>query len=52
VLAVRDTFLTAGQLLDARDRDLAHTTVLTELCRLHEAGLVERTRRGRAHAYR
>jgi predicted transcriptional regulator len=52
VLAVQDAFLTAGQVLAALDRDLAYTTVLTVLSRLHEKGLVERTRRGRGHAYR
>jgi predicted transcriptional regulator len=51
VPAARDTFLTANQVLGALDRDLAYTTVLTVLSRLHEKGLVERTRRGRAHTY-
>lgn len=33
-------------------RSLAYTTVLTILVRLHEKGLVERERVGRAYAYR
>jgi predicted transcriptional regulator len=42
---------------DVRDRleptrSLAYTTVLTILVRLHEKGLVERERSGRAYAYR
>jgi predicted transcriptional regulator len=52
VLAARDTFLTANQVLGTLDRDLAHTTVLTVHSRLRAKGFVERTRRGRAHTYR
>lgn len=42
---------------DVRDRleptrSLAYTTVMTILVRLHEKGLVERERAGRAYAYR
>jgi predicted transcriptional regulator len=36
----------------APTRTLAYTTVLTILVRLHEKGLVERERAGRAYAYR
>jgi len=32
--------------------DLAYTTVMTILVRLHDKGLIERTKVGRAYAYR
>ncbi len=35
-----------------RPRQLAYTTVMTILTRLHERGLVERTRVGRGYVYR
>jgi predicted transcriptional regulator len=34
------------------DRELAYTTVMTILVRLHDKGIVSRERRGRAWAYR
>ena len=47
---------TVGGVLEAlnagRRRPLAYTTVMTVLVRLHERGLVTRTRRGRAYLYR
>lgn len=57
---VMDVLWDAGEPLvaaDVRDRleptrSLAYTTVLTILVRLHEKGLVERERVGRAYAYR
>jgi predicted transcriptional regulator len=36
---------------EALSTDLAYTTVATILSRLHEKGLVERSKAGRAHAY-
>ena len=47
----------AGRPLTPRDvqrdlgRDLAYTTVMTALSRLHDKGAVERRREGRAYAY-
>lgn len=35
----------------AEDSELAYTTVMTVLSRLHEKGLAERERRGRAYRY-
>lgn len=35
----------------ARDDQLAHTTVMTVLTRLHDKGLVDRARRGRGYDY-
>lgn len=52
VLAASDEFLTAAQVLEALGHDLAYTTVLTVLTRLHEKGLVDRQRAGRAYGYR
>src|SRR5687767_1909780 len=57
---VMDVLWDAGGPLVANDvrdrleptRSLAYTTVLTILVRLHEKGLVERERSGRAYAYR
>jgi predicted transcriptional regulator len=43
--------LTAAQVLDAIDIDLAYTTVMTTLARLHDKGSVRRQRVGRAYAY-
>lgn len=47
---------TVGGVLEAlnadRRRPLAYTTVMTVLVRLHERGLVTRTRHGRAYLYR
>lgn len=44
--------LTAGEVRANMGEDLAYTTVLTILTRLHNKGLVDRERRGRAYAYR
>jgi predicted transcriptional regulator len=43
--------LTAGEVVDALDDDLAYTTVQTILTRLHGKGAVDRELTGRAHAY-
>ena len=43
---------TVQEVVDALDRSLAYTTVLTTLKILHEKrGVLERTKRGRAHVY-
>ena len=44
--------MTAGEVQRALTGDLAYTTVLTILVRLHDKGALERERRGRAYAYR
>jgi predicted transcriptional regulator len=36
----------------ARTRELAYTTVMTIMVRLHEKGLLERTREGKTYLYR
>lgn len=51
VLWTADGPLTPGQVQDALAADLAYTTVMTTLTRLHGKGLVERVRSGRAYAY-
>ena len=43
--------LTPAQVLADLDSDLAYTTVMTTLVRLHEKGVVARERAGRAYAY-
>jgi len=43
--------LTPAMVQEALPRELAYTTVMTVLHRLHTKGLVERQRRGRAYAY-
>lgn len=43
--------LSAEEVRRQLGEDLAYTTVLTILVRLHEKGAVERTLRGRAHVY-
>lgn len=43
--------LRPAQVLDALGGDLAYTTVMTTLTRLHEKGLVDRERCGRAYVY-
>jgi predicted transcriptional regulator len=50
-LAAADTPLTPGQVRDELGGDLAYTTVMTVLARLHDKGAVMRTRSGRAYAY-
>ena len=56
--AVLDVLWTSGELttpevheLVGRQRQLAYTTILTTLQRLHRKGLLTRTSRGRGHAY-
>jgi len=46
-----DAPMTAGDLLDALDLDLAYNTVQTILARLHAKGAVRRQLNGRSHAY-
>jgi predicted transcriptional regulator len=46
-----DRPLTAGDVVDALDGDLAYNTVQTILTRLHGKGAVHREQAGRAHAY-
>src|SRR3954447_8136698 len=43
--------LTAGEVMDAVDSELAYTTVQTILARLHAKGAVRREQAGRAHVY-
>ena len=43
--------LTPGEVLAALERDLAYTTVMTTLSRLHAKDAVTRQRAGRAYAY-
>ncbi|MFE0464513.1 BlaI/MecI/CopY family transcriptional regulator [Kitasatospora sp. NPDC058965] len=44
--------LTPGEVLDGlADTRLAYTTVVTTLTRLHDKGVLRRTKRGRAYAY-
>lgn len=43
--------MTPAQVLDGLGSDLAYTTVMTILARLHKKGLVDRSRLGRAYAY-
>jgi predicted transcriptional regulator len=50
-LAAAGRALTPGEVLSALDRDLAYTTVMTTLSRLHAKDAVTRRRIGRAYAY-
>lgn len=43
--------LTPGEVLSLLERDLAYTTVMTTLTRLHDKDAVTRERAGRAYAY-
>lgn len=43
--------LTAAQVMEQLGGDLAHTTVVTILSRLHVKGLLTRAKHGRAHTY-
>ena len=43
--------MTPGEVLEALDRELAYTTVMTTLSRLHDKDAVTRARAGRAYAY-
>lgn len=47
-----ERFRTVRDVFEAFDDDLAYTTVMTVLSRLHGKGLVERRMKGRAWAYR
>jgi len=47
-----DRPLVPAEVLDAVGGDLAYTTVMTILVRLHDKGLIERHKAGRAYAYR
>lgn len=51
VLWGADGALTPGDVRDRLDADLAYTTVMTILARLHDKGRVGREMRGRAYAY-
>jgi predicted transcriptional regulator len=44
--------LTPSQVQQSLGDDLAYTTVMTILARLHDKGVLDRERRGRAYAYR
>lgn len=50
-LAAADGPLTVGEVQAQLGGDLAYTTVLTALIRLHQKGALQRSARGRAHAY-
>jgi predicted transcriptional regulator len=50
-LGAADAPLTPAQVLAEIGSDLAYTTVMTTLTRLHEKGVVTRERAGRAYAY-
>ena len=50
-LAAAGRPLTPGEVLATLDRDLAYTTVMTTLSRLHAKDTVTRERAGRAYAY-
>jgi predicted transcriptional regulator len=51
VLWSSDEPMTPGEVHEALGTGLAYTTVATILSRLHEKGLVQRTKAGRAHTY-
>ncbi len=51
VLWGADEPLNPAEVLERLDLDLAYTTVMTVLGRLHEKGRVHREQRGRAFAY-
>jgi predicted transcriptional regulator len=50
-LAAADAPLTPAQVLASVDEELAYTTVMTTLSRLHEKGALQREPAGRAYAY-
>ncbi len=52
VLATADAAMTPGEVQARLGGDLAYTTVLTALTRLHDKGAVTRQRCGRGYAYR
>jgi predicted transcriptional regulator len=45
-------YLSVRETLELLDGDLAYTTVMTVMHRLHEKGLLRRRRAGRAYTYR
>ncbi|MGI8756288.1 MAG: BlaI/MecI/CopY family transcriptional regulator, partial [Acidimicrobiales bacterium] len=47
-----DEAMTPAKVQAAMGGDLAYTTVMTILARLHEKGVIERAKAGRAFAYR
>ncbi|MFI6599292.1 BlaI/MecI/CopY family transcriptional regulator [Nonomuraea sp. NPDC050536] len=51
-LTASDRPLTPGEVLTRMGGELAYTTVMTTLARLHKRGLTEREPSGRAYAYR
>jgi len=51
VLAASAHPMTSAQVRDALGRDLAYTTVMTVLTRLHHKGEVTRAQAGRGYAY-
>jgi predicted transcriptional regulator len=51
-LAAAPTALTPAEVQQQLDGNLAYTTVMTALARLHEKGVVTRQRQGRGYAYR
>jgi predicted transcriptional regulator len=51
VLQAAGQELTTAEVIERLDDDLAYTTVVTILSRLHAKGLLTRVQRGRAHAY-
>jgi predicted transcriptional regulator len=50
-LAAAAAPMTPAQVRDVLGNELAYTTVMTVLARLHDKGLVTRQRSGRAYAY-
>ncbi len=52
VLATTQAAMTPGEVQAELDGDLAYTTVMTALTRLHDKGAVTRERCGRGYAYR
>lgn len=50
-LAAADEPMTPAAVRDGLDKELAYTTVMTVLARLHEKGVVRRERAGRAYSY-
>ncbi|MCX4749227.1 BlaI/MecI/CopY family transcriptional regulator [Kitasatospora sp. NBC_01287] len=52
VLQEVDEALTAGEVAERLGEDLARTTVVTTLSRMHDKGVLTREARGRAFAYR
>lgn len=52
LMQAADRALTPREVREALGETLAYTTVLTILVRLEGKGVLERERRGRAHAYR